>query len=206
MSNAEPMTDPVLETPDRNRIRTLWPHEREKLESHLLRLTRQERYLRFGGYLSDEAIQRYCRQVVWWNSHLVGLVDEVGELRAVGEARIRREGWAREADLAFSVETPYQGRGLGTELFRRLLVHARNRAVTRVFITSLPSNARMRRIARRFGLSVLCDGGGDCSGRIELHGPSYASWLNEAMDEGTAQLLAGLSRVPPWTQPVRPAE
>lgn len=206
MSNAESMTDPAVEPPDRNRVRTLWPHEREKLESHLLRLTRQERYLRFGGYLADEAIQRYCRRVAWWNSHLVGLVDETGALRAVGEARIRREGWTREADLAFSVETPYQGRGLGTELFRRLLDYARNRAVMRVFITSLPTNTRMRRIARRFGLSVRCEGGEDCSGRIELHGPSYASWLSEAMDEGTGQLLAGLSRVPPWTQQLRPVE
>lgn len=206
MKTTESSTPTVAARPDRNRIRTLWLHERHKLESHLLRLTNQERYLRFGGYLSDEAIRRYCSRVEWWKGHVVGLVDEDGELRAVGEARVRRNGWVREADLAFSVETPYQGEGLGTELFRRLITYARNRGVARVFITSLPGNARMRRIARRFGLSVHCEGGEDCSGRIELHGPSYASWLSEALDEGTGQLLAGLSANGPLGEGIRRSE
>lgn len=206
MNHAESRDQVVAAAPDRNRIRTLWLHERGKLEAHLLRLGPHERHLRFGGYLSDEAVRRYCRQVEWWKSHLVGLIDDAGELRAVGEARLRRDGWVREADLAFSVETPFQGEGLGTELFHRLLTYARNRGVARVFITSLPGNARMRRIAKRFGLSIRCDGADDCSGRIELHGPSYASWLSEALDEGTGQLLAGLSRSTPWAVALRQPE
>jgi RimJ/RimL family protein N-acetyltransferase len=173
-------------------LRTLWPHEHHKLEAHLLRLTPEERYLRFAGNLGEESIRRYCRRARWWQGHLVGLVDDAGELRAVGEARFRRNGWIREAELAFSVETSYQGRGLGTELFRRLLVHARNRAVARVYITSLPSNSRMRRIAAKFGLSVRSDGNGQSDGRIELHGPDYGSLFSEVLDEGTGQLIAGL--------------
>lgn len=173
-------------------IRTLWPHEHGKLEGHLLRLGCADRHLRFGMSMNDAGIRAYCRRARWWNSHLVGWVDDAGALRAVGETRWTGTGWPREAELAFSVETPFQGRGMGTALFRRLLDHAKNIYVSRLYVTSLPSNVKMRRIARRMGLSIHFETGGDCDGRIELRGPDYGSLFSEALEEGTAQLIAAL--------------
>jgi len=190
-SSAEHGREPV--------IRTLWLHERQKLEAHLLRLDEHDRYMRFGGHVSDETLQRYCERIHWWRSHLVGWIDDDGALRAVGEARLLSGGWPREAELAFSVEAPYQGQGLGTELFRRLLTYARNRAVGRVYVTSLPTNVKMRRIARRFGLGVEHYAAGEFAARLELRAPDYGSLFNELFDESAAHFIEGLRAPRRWS-------
>lgn len=192
LGSADPRREPV--------IRTLWLHERQKLEAHLLRLGEHDRYMRFGGHVSDESLRKYCERIHWWQSHLVGWIDDEGELRAVGEARLLGDGWPREAELAFSVEAEYQGQGLGTELFRRLLTYARNRGVGRVYVTSLPTNVKMRRIARRFGLSVERYGGDEFAARMELRAPDYGSLFDEIFDEGAAHFIEGLRAPRRWSR------
>jgi GNAT superfamily N-acetyltransferase len=65
-----------------------------------------------------------------------------GTLRAVGECRLVGDDWPREAELAFSVEGRFQGQGIGTELFRRLVMFARNRSVKKAYLITEPSNER----------------------------------------------------------------
>lgn len=59
-----------------------------------------------------------------------------------------------EAELAFVVEDAYQGQGLGRKLVEATAERAREEGFTRLVTDILPSNHRMRRLAREYDLVV----------------------------------------------------
>lgn len=165
-------------------VRRLWWAERDLWRQHLLRLGPEARRDRFAGLVSDAFIERYCQAASPFTLALFGAFVD-GALRAVGEFALLDRDWPRQAELAFSVEDAWQNQGLGSALFRRLLVHARNHSVRRVYIVSEPGNLRMHRIARKSGM-VLSTEAGELEGRLELLGPSYFSVVEEMFAEGMA--------------------
>lgn len=182
----------LTDIPSNSVIRQLWPIERNQWRDHLLRLSKPDRKLRFAGSVSDASIHRYCESADMFSTSLVGYFVD-GVLRGVGEIRIVQKDWPHTAELAFSVEEGFQCQGIGTELFRRLVMAARNRAVQQVLIVSEQNNLRMRRLACKFGMSVSSNHG-EIEGRLELHGPNYASVVQELFEESAA-LIRSLSAV-----------
>ena len=174
-------------------FRKLLPYEYADYERHVLRLSAADRAARFHAGMSDEAIGRYCRQLRWPTDRLIGCFAD-GELRGAVELRsILRPGTPVIAELAVSVEGPYQGLGVGTELVRRALHVARNRGMACVAMTSLPNNARMLEIGRRFdGQSSLDDDSVFTDYKMDR--PDAASMLEELADDGVTLLFAGLDR------------
>lgn len=165
-------------------IRRLWWNERGKWRDHLLRLAPGDRRDRFSGLVSDAFIEQYCSAANPFSVILYGAFVD-GELRAVGELVMLKRESPRRAELAFSVEEGWQNRGLGTELFRRLVIYARNRSVSRVYLMSEPGNGRMQHIARNFGM-VLDSEDGELTGRLELLAPSYFTVVEQLVEEGMA--------------------
>lgn len=76
------------------------------------------------------------------------------EIVAVG--RLARRQPHGDAEFALLVRDDWQGRGLGTELLRRIVEVARNEGVTRVTATMLPNNHAMMRVASRLGFEIRC--------------------------------------------------
>lgn len=175
-------------------IRRLWSSERGQVVDHLLRLSESDRYLRFGGRVADASVRAHAYGGDTLRRHFIGASVD-GVLRGVAELALIGQPPRLEAELAFSVESDYQGRGIGTELFRRMLVFARNRNVARVLIVTVPGNRRMRHIAGKFQLETR-PVDGDMEGRLELVSPNYLSMLEEAVGEGGALLQASMGRVP----------
>ncbi len=171
-------------------VRRLWITERSLVCAHLKRLGVEDRYLRFGGHVGDEFLDRYCGSMDWFRSVLIGAFVD-GELRGVGEFRRFGDGfWPRDAELAVSVEGDFQDHGIGSTLFRRLIVYARNRSVGKMYMVCLRNNHKLRHIAAKheFSLESSHD---DVEGLLELSGPSYASWMEEALEEGRAWIRDG---------------
>jgi acetyltransferase len=69
---------------------------------------------------------------------------------------------ATDAELAALITDEYQGRGLGTELSRRLVEIARAEKIERVIAEILPENIHMQRVCRELGfhMELLPDNGG----------------------------------------------
>lgn len=176
-------------------IRRLWWTERGQVADHLLRLSERDRYLRFGGRVADASVHAHVHGGDAFGRHFIGAFVD-GVLRGVAEFALVQRLPRPEGELAFSVEAAWQGLGIGTELFRRMLVFARNRGVGRVFIVSLPSNRRMRHIAAKFRLDIR-PAEGEMEGRLELVSPDYLSVLEEAVGESGALLQASFG--PPRT-------
>jgi RimJ/RimL family protein N-acetyltransferase len=91
------------------------------------------------------------------------------------------------------VEAPFRGRGIGTELCRRLAVRARNRFVARAHMLCLLDNRRVQRIARGLG-GALTFHPGEAEAEIGLPWPDPASASEEWLDEAGA--LLGLGSLP----------
>ncbi|MQM37021.1 hypothetical protein KBTX_01010 [wastewater metagenome] len=163
--------------------RLLW-QERGALAAHLERLSETDRYLRFGGRVNDASLIEYANRSDWLQRTVFGAFVG-GDLRAAGECQILARDWPRQAELAFSVEAPVQGRGIGTQLFQRLITFARNRRIRRVYLTTLRHNRPMRQIARKFGMT-LCSCEDEVEGRMELIAPTPVSFWDEALEEGGA--------------------
>ena len=77
--------------------------------------------------------------------------DDPGTIHGVG--RWERVSF-REAELAFVIEDAYQGQGLGRTLIVETIERARDEGFTRLVTDVLPSNYRMRRLARDYDLVI----------------------------------------------------
>ena len=126
-------------------VRRLWPGEQPLLAEHLKRLDSVSRACRFGGALSDEAVDAYVASVA--GSGVVFAYVEEGVVRGAAELR----GTRANAEAAFSVEKDWQGQGIGSALFGRLLRVAQSRAIPRLQVSCLAENGAMRRIAAKHG-------------------------------------------------------
>ncbi len=187
-------------------IRKIMPTELPQYRAHLLRLDNADRYARFTGTLSDEAVERHCASIDWGRTVLLGAFED-GVLRGAVELCGDRILWPDQAEFGISVESALQGKGIGSTLVRRILTVARNRGIRHVHMMCLAGNVRMRALARRFGGRLALDGG-EVAALFELPPPNQFSLALEALEDGSGafnSILAGnaiLARLP-GTRPER---
>ena len=93
----------------------------------------------------------YAREMV-----LVGVVEDPasGAQEIIAAGRLSKLHGTHAADMTVLVTDAYQGRGLGTELIRRLLQYARDEGLRTVHAAILPEHADMRHIFGKLGFSV----------------------------------------------------
>lgn len=178
----------------RGEIRRLWPAERDLFKAHLLRLDSDTRRERFGSTVSDAFLENYA-ETTFGVGGLVYAYIEDGEVRGAAELRGLEDIVAQTGEAAFSVERAWRRRGYGSALFGRLLTAARNRGIRTLYMTCLPENAAMRRLARKFE-AQLAGGCDDVEGIIAPGAPTPFTILDEALDNarGFATLALSLQK------------
>ncbi|MGB8608206.1 GNAT family N-acetyltransferase [Bradyrhizobium sp.] len=169
-------------------IRKLRQGEQDTLRDHLLRLGPEDRQMRFMGSASDSLIQSYCGRIDWLRTTILGYFTDA-DLRGVAELVQAGNRWPKAAELALTVERPFQNRGIGTTLLQKALVVARNRFTSTVYMTCLLENKKMQRIAHNCGASLVIHEG-ESEGTIWPPWPSYLSLVEEAATEGQALFRA----------------
>jgi len=164
--------------------------------AHLLRLSEHDRAMRFMGCVNDAHIERYCG-VAGKNERCVLAYFDDGVVRGVAETVFdSRPAWRGGCELALSVESGHQGRGIGTELMRRAILLARNRGAGPVRILFLRENRRMRALALRLGMALVVNGT-EMEASLRPQWPNQFTWLAENLGDGHAwwsRWLAGNTR------------
>jgi GNAT superfamily N-acetyltransferase len=163
-------------------VRKLSPWEWDELRAHLLRLAAEERRWRFCRRMDDAAIDAYCDRIDRLRTTVLGCFID-GTLRAVAELIQIPQEWPMSAEIALSVEKPFQRQGIGARLLGQALLVARNRMIRTVHLVSLSDNEPMQHLARKFGASTetyLTS----TEGQIGLPWPSYLSLLEELAADG----------------------
>jgi GNAT superfamily N-acetyltransferase len=171
-------------------IRKLWPTETQKFRDHMLRLDKESRRTRFGMAVDDTFIQAYADRADSMKTVIYGYFVN-GEMRAAAELRSIGEGWAREAEAAFSVESAYQDTGVGTDLLGRVILAARNRGIERLYMNCLLENRKMQRVARKWDAELHFDHG-EVVGQVRTPGPTPVSLWSEAIDDSNGFVMAVL--------------
>ena len=134
---------------------------------HLQRLQGDCRRLRFGLAVSDTFLRDYAARVDLANTAVLGCFAD-GDMRGVCEVRSLRSGWCAEAELAFTVEKAWRGRGIGTALMARAIRAARDLGIEHLYLTCHPGNRGMQCIAAKFAATMSYDDG-ECFADISMH-------------------------------------
>jgi GNAT superfamily N-acetyltransferase len=158
--------------------RELTRSERPALENHLLALDAEDRRLRFGVSLADQAIRDYVVRIDFERDAAFGVFDD--ELRLTGAAHLARgDGYA---ELGVSVLPEHRGRGIGGALLERAHMHARNWGIRTLFVHCLAENGAMLRLARRQQMHIATEGG-EADAYLELAPADPASIAAELLAE-----------------------
>lgn len=178
----------------RGEFRRLWPAERASFLAHLLRLDARTRRERFGTAVNDGFLENYVTTTFGVGGIVYAYIEE-GEVRGAAELRGLDDIVAQTGEAAFSVEAPWRRRGIGSELFARLITASRNRGIGTLYMTCLPENVAMRRLATKFEAHL--DGGyADIEGALAPGAPTPFTVLDEALDtaRGFATMTLALQK------------
>ena len=169
-------------------IRSLGAQHRERIAAHLLSLSPEDRYLRFGYPASDSQVSRYADQIDFDRDQVIGIFNRRLELIAMAHvAYAPQDEFKSCAEFGVSVLTKARGRGYGAQLFDRAVMLARSRGVTMMFIHALSENTAMLKIARKGGATVKRDGS-ESEAYLELPPADLETHVSTLMTEHIGEM------------------
>lgn len=140
----------TLRSGERVHVRLLKASDKDRLERAFERLSPESRYRRFFSFkqrLSDQEL-RYLTEIDQFNHFAIcaETLDADGtHVEGVAVARFIRDVAAgKTAEAAITVVDEFQGKGVGSLLFQRLIAAARERGVTHLRFEVLSSNTPMQ--------------------------------------------------------------
>ena len=167
-------------------IRSLGPSHRERIAIHLKALDGNDRYLRFGYQATDDQIQRYVDGLDFDRDDIFGIYNRKLELIAVAHLAFSASVEHRScAEFGVSVLKKVRGRGYGSRMFQRAVIHGRNHGVDLLFIHALSENAAMLKIARNGG-AKLERYGSETEAYLRLPPATLDSHVSELVGEQVA--------------------
>jgi len=169
-------------------IRPLSPRHKPRIQAHLLALSDDDRYLRFGYPATDEHVQRYVDGLNFGRDEIFGVFNRRLHLVAMAHLAFSVDPqWSTCAEFGVSVAANQRGRGLGAKLFDRAVMHARNQGVSMLFIHALSENVAMLKIARHAGARVERDGS-ESEAYLTLPQATLDSQLSGVVQDQMAQI------------------
>lgn len=148
--------------------------DRHAITEHFLALYAQDRHLRFGASLSDDAVRMLDDRIDFDRDEIFGIAGD--DLRLIAVVHVAF--YPDKAELGLSVLPQARGLGLGNALFSRAVMHLTNRGVREVFVHCLSQNGAMMHLARKNGMRVVHEGP-ETDAYLELPRATPASIFSE---------------------------
>ena len=123
------------------------------LKRHFDELADDDVRLRFGSLRNHDARHAYVDSIQFDRDSVFGIFTD--ELKLLGVAHLACLHGS--AELGISVLAPYRGHGIGTALFKRAAMHARNLQVVELFMICLAQNTAIMHIARKAGMRIVIE-------------------------------------------------
>ncbi|MDG3007470.1 bifunctional acetate--CoA ligase family protein/GNAT family N-acetyltransferase [Paludisphaera mucosa] len=115
--------------------------------------------MKYSTRVAHERLTRIC--FIDYDREMALVADrkdpETGERKVLGVGRLSKIRGTDEAEFALLVSDQFQGRGLGSELLRRVLQVGRDEHVGRVRGDVLPENVEMLRVCEKIGFRLARD-------------------------------------------------
>jgi RimJ/RimL family protein N-acetyltransferase len=175
--------------PRRVLIRELHAEHVEKIRSHFKDLGNDDRLLRFGMHTTDEMIDKYVNSINFIRDAVFGVFDN--NLNLIGCAHL---GYPASnltinstVEFGVSVSEVGRGKGIGSALFKRAAIHARNTNIKVLYIHYLARNKVMMHIAKKAGMSIEYSFG-EADAYLTLIPSSNTSIIAEAVQAQVADI------------------
>lgn len=146
-------------------IRPIRPEDEPTMVRFHEALSERSVYLRYfhtkqlGRRVAHERLTRMC--FIDYDREMALVADhkdpETGRHDILAIGRLIKLQGTNAAEVALLVGDRFQGRGLGTELLRRLLQVARDEQAARIAAVMLPENRTMHRICEKLGFRLQLD-------------------------------------------------
>lgn len=164
-------------------VQRLNARHREDITRHLLQLPAEDRRLRFGHQIRDNAVCSYVERIDFSRDRVFGI--QSAELELIGVAHLALDSRAQAAELGLSVHPSARGRGYGFALLQRSVLHAANLGYRALFMYCLAENGIMIHLARKAGLTVVTEAG-ETDACLTLNRLSHGGAFKEAMADQLA--------------------
>jgi len=174
-------------------IRELSRLDRAALEPHFLALEAEDRRLRFGMALKDDAVRAYVARIDFERGAVFGVYDDA--LHLIGAAHVARNDG--HAELGVSVLPGYRGRGIGGALLARAHLRARNWGVRALFMHCLAENDAMMHLARKQAMEIVAESG-EADAWLRLSPADASSHFGEAFAQRVALFDYALKQGRSW--------
>ena len=136
--------------------------DKENLKLHFIKeIVNEDRRLRFGGSLGDEAIEKYLKSSFdgFGINNMWFIIDvespETFGRKVVATCHVNYDVKTNTAELGLTVSPQYRNQKLGQELYNRGVTWARMKGAEIIFMHCLSENKTMQHIARKNGMSVV---------------------------------------------------
>jgi len=189
-------------------VRALGPRHRSRILAHLLALDEHDRYLRFGYASNESHIARYVDQLDFDRDEVFGVFNRRLSLVAMAHLAYLGHDSQHPTSAEFGVSVLPRGRGrrIGSRLFERACLLARNRGIDTVIVNALSENVAMLKIARSAGASLERDGP-ESTAYLKLPPEDFSSHLSEMVERQAAEVDYGLkvqaARLDKWFKTMR---
>lgn len=125
----------------------------DQLKAHFDALSDSDAYLRFGNTLNADARHAYVDRINFERDSVFGAYAD--DLTLLGVAHLACLSGA--AELGISVLPGFRSHGIGTALFNRAAMRARNLQIVELFMNCLAHNGAIMHIARKAGMRIMID-------------------------------------------------
>ena len=139
------------------RFRAIKPSDEEQMRRLFYRFSDKVVYYRYFSPIKTmphSKMQEYVNVDYRRAMALVAMVGEAGEGKLIAEARYVIPAHSNSADIAFVVDEEYQGKGIGSYLFHRLVQLACQRGVRGFTADVLATNKGMMKVFERSELPI----------------------------------------------------
>ena len=144
-------------------MRPIRPEDEPLIVDFHKTLSQESVYLRYfqnlklGQRISHERLRRIC--FIDYDRETALVAERVdgatGRADIVGVGRLSRLHGTDDGEYAIIVSDAFQGKGLGTELLKRLVQIGRREGMKRIVASILPENTGMLKVSERLGFALL---------------------------------------------------
>lgn len=131
--------------------------EKQYSIEHLKALSSEDRRLRFGSAISDEAIVHYVSKMWDAPGAWFGIYAGVNETKLIALCHVAID--SNEAELGLSVDSNYRKLKIGGKLFERGVIYIKSKGIKHVFMHCLSENMAMKHMAAKAGMTVVTSSG-----------------------------------------------
>ncbi|MDK2126217.1 GNAT family N-acetyltransferase [Parachitinimonas caeni] len=157
----------------------LGPRDRGSILEHLLALNTEDRGMRFGQSVDDQAIERYVAQLDFARDAFYGVYQRNAEKETlVACLQLAIDRHAKHGEIGVSVDAAFRRKGIAGRMLERATLHASNIGLSEVVMYFMPYNSGLIELAKRCGMS-LSVGNGEGIARLANLRPTPASVANE---------------------------